>query len=199
MSEQKSPWAGRTSKASPKAEELRRTIASIPQGSGSAYQELAGRLAVMIQGIGTHAERLLTEAEAEAEQILTDAREEADQILTQLADRRDAMLAEIRLLDERLGRVTSEVETMIETMASEHDDMDASAVEESEHSEHKEDSPLVIPESGSADVVAAPSSPTVVEPKGSEGNQAIDGSSLYDALWGPYDGANLRPDDSPAR
>jgi cell division septum initiation protein DivIVA len=141
--------------------------------SGSAYAELAGRLADVIQGVGQHAERLLNEAEAEAERILTEAREEAarvsgnareeaDRVLSELGEHRAAMLRYMRLVDDRVAHATSEVEAMIEAFDPEGDD------------------PLVIDEDDSAE------------------NETKGELSAYIALWGLDERANS-PEDSAKR
>jgi cell division septum initiation protein DivIVA len=139
---------------------------------GSAYAELAGRLADVIEGVGQHAEQLLNEAEAEAERILNeareeaarvsgDAREEAGRILSELGERREMMIRYMRLVHDQVAHATAEVEAMIEAF-----DPDG-------------ESPLVISEHDSAE------------------NGAGGEVSAYIALWG-LDQAN-KPEDSAKR
>jgi cell division septum initiation protein DivIVA len=170
--------------------------------SGGAYRGLAGRLADVIEGVGRQAERVLTEAEAEAARVLRDARaeaarvsreaqEESDRVLTRLADRRDAMIRHIKLLDEQLTLVRSEVERMIEAFGSDGEDwhdstLTAALPEEAEP-------PLLLPESDSAENEVAPSSPEG-ELKGPEKHEVNGDVSTYIALWGLDEGAN-RPED----
>jgi cell division septum initiation protein DivIVA len=208
MSGQETPRAGSGSTVSSHAEQIQHSIANVRQGSGSAYRELAGRLGDVIQGVGKHAERILSEAEAESERMLRearagaarisrDAREEADRVLSGLGDRRDAMIRHLQLLDDQLMRLTAEVEGMMNALAPEGNDQVASSYTEAPSEETH--SPVVIPEPEPAEDTAATASPEVREPGRPEGNEANKESSLYDALWGPYEGVTLRPEDSGKR
>jgi ElaB/YqjD/DUF883 family membrane-anchored ribosome-binding protein len=191
MSGQERPRAGSESRVSSHAEQIQHSIANVRLGSGSTYRELAGRLADVIQGAGKHAERVLTEAEAEAEGMLREARaraarisrdaqEEADRVLSGLGDRRDAMIRHIQFLDDQLIRLTAEIEDMMDAFVPEGDDEVASS--HSGAPPEETHSPLVIPEPEPAEDTTVTASSQVPEPRRSKENQE---SSLYDALWGP--------------
>jgi cell division septum initiation protein DivIVA len=173
--------------------------------SGSAYAELAGRLADLFERVGQHAERLLDDAEAEADRILNearaeaarishDAREEADRVLSELRERREAMIQNMRLVESRMARATSEVEAMIEAFDTEADDQDVST--DTAALNEEADSPLVIPEGNSAENEAAPASPSEVNPSmENKGNGKL---SVYMALWG-LDQEGNKPEGSTKR
>jgi cell division septum initiation protein DivIVA len=161
--------------------------------SGNAYRQLAGRLADVIEGVGRQAERVLMEAEGDAARVVREARaeaarvsreaqEESDRVLTRLADRRDALMRHIKLLDDQLTLMASEVERIMEELSSEEGDHTTSLVASALPEEA--DPPLVLPERVSPEDESAPGSPEASELTRSVEHEVNGEVSTYIALWG---------------